>query len=84
MPILFLSARDDEIDRVLGLEIGGDDYVTKPFSPRETGRAGQRHPAPRGRAPAQDEGRAMPASRGALTLSTRAACRRVCRPPASR
>ncbi|AMA55832.1 response regulator transcription factor [Bradyrhizobium sp. CCGE-LA001] len=35
MPILFLSARDEEIDRVLGLEIGGDDYVTKPFSPRE-------------------------------------------------
>lgn len=34
-PILFLSARDDEIDRILGLEIGGDDYVTKPFSPRE-------------------------------------------------
>ena len=33
--ILFLSARDEEIDRVLGLEIGGDDYVTKPFSPRE-------------------------------------------------
>ena len=35
VPILFLSSRDDEIDRVLGLEIGGDDYVTKPFSPRE-------------------------------------------------
>jgi two-component system OmpR family response regulator len=35
VPILFLSARDDEIDRVLGLEIGGDDYLTKPFSPRE-------------------------------------------------
>src|SRR5258707_15582440 len=34
-PILFLSARDEEIDRVLGLEIGGDDYVTNPFSPRE-------------------------------------------------
>ncbi|WP_246209513.1 response regulator transcription factor [Pikeienuella piscinae] len=34
-PILFLSARDDEIDRILGLEIGGDDYVGKPFSPRE-------------------------------------------------
>jgi two-component system, OmpR family, response regulator len=34
-PILFLSARDEEIDRVIGLEIGGDDYVTKPFSPRE-------------------------------------------------
>jgi two-component system, OmpR family, response regulator len=35
VPILFLSARDEEIDRVLGLEIGGDDYITKPFSPRE-------------------------------------------------
>ena len=35
VPILFLTARDDEIDRILGLEIGADDYVTKPFSPRE-------------------------------------------------
>ncbi len=35
VPVLFLTARDSEIDRVLGLEIGGDDYVTKPFSPRE-------------------------------------------------
>jgi two-component system catabolic regulation response regulator CreB len=35
MPVLFLTARSEEIDRVLGLEIGGDDYVTKPFSPRE-------------------------------------------------
>ena len=35
VPILFLTARDDEIDRVLGLEMGADDYVTKPFSPRE-------------------------------------------------
>lgn len=34
-PVIFLTARDDEIDRVLGLELGGDDYVTKPFSPRE-------------------------------------------------
>ncbi len=34
-PVLFCTARDDEIDRVLGLELGGDDYVTKPFSPRE-------------------------------------------------
>ena len=34
-PILFLSARSEEIDRVLGLELGGDDYLTKPFSPRE-------------------------------------------------
>jgi two-component system, OmpR family, response regulator len=34
-PILFLSSRDDEIDRIIGLELGADDYVTKPFSPRE-------------------------------------------------
>jgi two-component system alkaline phosphatase synthesis response regulator PhoP len=35
IPIVMLTARDDELDRVLGLEIGADDYVTKPFSPRE-------------------------------------------------
>lgn len=35
VPILFLTARDDEIDRIVGLELGADDYVTKPFSPRE-------------------------------------------------
>lgn len=35
VPILFLSARDEEVDRIIGLEIGGDDYVSKPFSPRE-------------------------------------------------
>lgn len=35
VPVVFLSSRDDEIDRVLGLEMGADDYVTKPFSPRE-------------------------------------------------
>ena len=34
-PILFLTARDDEIDRIVGLELGADDYITKPFSPRE-------------------------------------------------
>jgi CheY-like chemotaxis protein len=34
VPILFLTARDDEIDRIVGLELGADDYVTKPFSPR--------------------------------------------------
>jgi DNA-binding response OmpR family regulator len=34
-PVLFLTARSDEVDRVLGLEIGGDEYMTKPFSPRE-------------------------------------------------
>lgn len=35
VPVLFLTARDDEIDRIVGLELGADDYVTKPFSPRE-------------------------------------------------
>ncbi|HQR79326.1 MAG TPA: response regulator transcription factor [Actinomycetota bacterium] len=34
-PVLFCTARDDEVDRVLGLELGADDYITKPFSPRE-------------------------------------------------
>jgi two-component system, OmpR family, response regulator len=35
VPILFVSAKDDEVDRIIGLELGGDDYVAKPFSPRE-------------------------------------------------
>lgn len=35
VPVLFLTARNAEVDRILGLELGGDDYVTKPFSPRE-------------------------------------------------
>ncbi|HET8777047.1 MAG TPA: response regulator transcription factor [Candidatus Limnocylindria bacterium] len=35
LPIIMLTARDDETDRVIGLELGADDYVTKPFSPRE-------------------------------------------------
>lgn len=53
LPVLFLTARDSEVDRILGLELGGDDYVTKPFSPREVAarvrailrRSGGRHPA---------------------------------------
>ena len=35
LPIVMLTARDDELDRILGLELGADDYITKPFSPRE-------------------------------------------------
>src|SRR5919198_464635 len=35
IPVIFLTARDNEVDRVLGLELGGDDYLTKPFSPAE-------------------------------------------------
>ena len=67
VPVLFLTAEGDEIDRVVGLELGADDYVTKPFSPRElvarcrsilkrTGAAGER--------PAASEMR----QRGLLTL----------------
>jgi two-component system catabolic regulation response regulator CreB len=55
VPVIFLTARAEEIDRVLGLELGADDYVTKPFSPREVAarvrailrrEARCRHPAP--------------------------------------
>src|SRR5918995_4727798 len=35
IPIVMLTARDDELDKLLGLELGADDYITKPFSPRE-------------------------------------------------
>jgi len=35
VPILFLTARDEDVDRILGLELGADDYITKPFNPRE-------------------------------------------------
>jgi two-component system OmpR family response regulator len=35
VPVIFLTSKDDEVDRVLGLELGADDYVVKPFSPRE-------------------------------------------------
>jgi len=35
MPVIMVTARDDEVDRVVGLQLGADDYVTKPFSPRE-------------------------------------------------
>src|SRR5690625_391252 len=35
VPIIIISAKDEEVDKILGLELGGDDYLTKPFSPRE-------------------------------------------------
>lgn len=70
VPILFLSARDEEIDRVLGLEIGGDDYVTKPFSPRElTARVNAILKRARGSA---SPGAAMPLRRGGLALDPHA------------
>jgi len=55
VPIIFLTARNSEIDRVVGLEVGGDDYVSKPFSPRELSarvKAVLRRSAPRPAAPA--------------------------------
>jgi two-component system OmpR family response regulator len=67
LPILFLSSRDDEIDRVLGIELGADDYVTKPFSPREVAarvmailrRTAGRPPAVAEVSPVQSHGRLM-------------------------
>ena len=50
-PVLFVTARDDEVDRVLGLEIGADDYLTKPFSPARAGRPGQGDPPAQRRSP---------------------------------
>jgi two-component system OmpR family response regulator len=58
IPILFCTARDDEIDRVLGLEMGGDDYITKPFSPREVV-ARVKAVLRRAAAPADDEERPL-------------------------
>jgi two-component system, OmpR family, response regulator len=69
VPILFLSSRDEEIDRVLGIELGADDYVTKPFSPREVvarAKAILRRSAPRP-APAPA---AAQLSQGLLSLDT--------------
>lgn len=71
IPILFLSSRDDEVDRILGIELGGDDYVTKPFSPREVvARAGAilRRSAPRSPVEPPSDTLAI----GALTLDSAA------------
>ena len=62
VPIVFLSSRDEELDRILGLELGGDDYVTKPFSPRELVarvKAVLRRTTAAGAPPEPSEGRAL-------------------------
>ena len=71
LPVVMLTARDEEIDRVTGLELGADDYVTKPFSPRELA---ARDPggAPTRRA----RGRTPTGSRRATSCSTAARGRR--------
>ncbi|MDX2013415.1 MAG: response regulator transcription factor [Myxococcaceae bacterium] len=69
VPVVFLSSRDDELDRVLGLELGGDDYVTKPFSPRELVarvKAVIRRAEPPAAAPATPTAQVL--TRGPLTL----------------
>ena len=67
IPVLFLTARSDEVDRVLGLEIGGDDYVTKPFSPRELMARVKAH-LRRGEQDGTEESNASPLRIGPFTL----------------
>jgi DNA-binding response OmpR family regulator len=64
-PVLFLTARDDEVDRIVGLELGADDYVTKPFSPRELV---ARVRAVLRRAAGGPDGRGRPRTVGPVTL----------------
>ena len=71
LPILFLSARGEEIDRILGLEMGADDYVTKPFSPREL-TARVKAILKRAAASGPREEEAAELSHGALRLDRRA------------
>jgi len=80
IPVLFLTARSDEVDRIVGLELGGDDYVPKPFSPREVAsriRAILRrlHPEPRLRATttAQDTAR-FTIDRDGMRIAFHGAC----------
>jgi DNA-binding response OmpR family regulator len=68
VPVLILSARDDEVDRVLGLELGADDYVTKPFSAREL--VARVHAILRRTATPQAAGRAAVAVFGEVVVDT--------------
>ena len=70
LPILFLSSRDDEIDRVLGIELGADDYVVKPFSPREVVARAMAILRRSGRRAPEAEGAAAPIRHGRLSLDT--------------
>ncbi|MCZ8324843.1 MAG: response regulator transcription factor [Sphingomonadaceae bacterium] len=68
LPILFLSSRDDELDRVLGIELGADDYVVKPFSPREVVARAQAILRRSARETAAPTAPAQPLGRGGLSL----------------
>ena len=70
-PVVFLSSRDEEVDKIVGLELGGDDYVTKPFSPRELAarvRAVLRRAESVATAPATDK--SAPLRAGTIALDT--------------
>ena len=75
MPILMLTAKSSQQDRIHGLEIGADDYVTKPFSPRELVAAGAGDPAAR---PTAQPGRVAGPSAVVSSSSTRTAGRSWC------
>ena len=68
-PIVFVSSKDDEVDRIVGLELGGDDYISKPFSPRELV-ARVRAILRRTAAPAAPAGAARRLCHGRLALDT--------------
>lgn len=72
VPILFLSSRDDELDRVLGIELGGDDYVVKPFSPREVVARANAILRRTTSGPPRDEAASRPVSHGRLSLDPEA------------
>jgi len=69
-PILFLTARDDEIDRIVGFELGGDDYMAKPFSPREL--VARVRAILKRSAPSANGGESRTLARGALRLDRNA------------
>ncbi len=70
-PIIMLTAKGDELDRVLGLEMGADDYVVKPFSPREVV-ARAKNVLRRASAPREDESAGKPLAYGELQIDPRA------------
>ena len=81
VPVLMLTARDSETDLLVGLAVGADDYLTKPFSPRELVARVRRHPAPGRRGAPAADARPHPASATSSSTLDRAgvagAARRV-------